>query len=118
MMTMKPLFLAVIALAWSVAPDLARAQGTMAVPKTTLTGTLSSGRVAVGGETSGWTLSYKDKTGVHSIEVEFDKGLLSKVHDGDSVRITGTIVMRDRVERGKVRTLVASTVEHLPDVAR
>jgi translation elongation factor EF-Tu-like GTPase len=117
-MTIQPLFLAVIVLAWSAAPELARAQATKAVPKTTLTGTLSSGRVAVGGETSGWTLSYKDKTGVHSIEVELGKRLLTEVHDGDTVRITGTIVIRDRVERGEVRTLVASTVEHIPDVAK
>jgi hypothetical protein len=40
--------------------------------------------------------------------------LLAKVHDGEMVKITGTIVPRERVERGAVPTLVASTVAEVP----
>ena len=31
----------------------------------TLTGTLQGGRIAVGGETTGWVLRYRDDTGEH-----------------------------------------------------
>src|SRR6266566_1820141 len=41
----------------------------------TLTGTLQSGRVAIGGESTGWALEYRDAAGQHSIEVELPGAL-------------------------------------------
>jgi hypothetical protein len=93
--------------------SIAAAQTKPAARKTTLTGTLTGGRIAIGGETSGWELTYRDKTGEHTIEVEFSPSLLGKIHDGETARVTGTIVTRERVERGRVPTLVASAVEEI-----
>ena len=44
----------------------------------TLTGTLRGGRIAIGGETTGWTLEYRDSSGEHSIEVELPRELLTR----------------------------------------
>jgi cytochrome c-type biogenesis protein CcmE len=105
----------VFAMTAFVVPALAAAQADKPAPKMTLEGTLKSGKVAVGGETTGWELSYTDATGKHAIEVAFSKALLQTVRNGQNVRITGTIVTRDRVERGPVRVLVASEVEEVKD---
>jgi hypothetical protein len=85
-------------------------------PKVTLTGKLEGGKVAIGGETTGWTLTYRDTTGEHTIEVELSPGLRKKVLGGETVRIAGTMETRERVERGKVSTLVATTLDVVPPV--
>ena len=36
----------------------------------TLMGTLRGGRIAIGGETTGWAIEYRDSSGEHSIEVQ------------------------------------------------
>src|ERR1700757_2207784 len=48
-------------------PVVAFAQS--ASQEVTLTGTLRGGRIAIGGETTGWTLEYRDASGQHSVEV-------------------------------------------------
>jgi hypothetical protein len=85
-----------------------------AAPTITLTGQLEGGRVAIGGETSGWMLRYRDEKGPRAIEVEFTASLSKMAKDAAHVRITGTIVDREYVERGRVPTLVATKVEILP----
>jgi hypothetical protein len=113
---MKSQMCVVVALmSFLAVPALAIAQTKPAGRPVTLTGKLSSGKVAVGGETTGWELSYHDKTGDHSVEVELTKALQAKVRDGQTVRITGTMVTRERVERGKVQTLVATAVESVKE---
>ena len=77
----------------------------------TLVGTLEGGRIAIGGETSGWLLHYRDDGGDRSIEVEFEGDLPRAARNGARVKITGRIVVREYIERGQVRVLVASRIE-------
>ena len=74
----------------------------------TLTGTLQGGRIAIGGETTGWALEYRDGTGSHSIEVELPGALAARARTGAMVKLTGTIVTREYVERGATRVLRVS----------
>jgi len=78
---------------------------------TTLTGTLRGGRVAIGGETSGWTLEYRDASGPHTIEVELPPDQISRARSGAAVRVTGTFATRQFVERGSVRVFRISRLE-------
>ena len=71
----------------------------------TFTGTLQGGRIAIGGETTGWTLAYRDDSGQHSIEVDIPGALMARARSGAMVKLTGTIVTRDYVERGATRVL-------------
>lgn len=76
----------------------------------TFEGVLEGGRMAIGGETTGWVLHYQDATGAQS--VAFDPGpFASSVYDGIRIRATGNIVMRSMVERGAVSVFVASQME-------
>jgi 4-carboxymuconolactone decarboxylase len=77
----------------------------------TLTGTLRGGRVAIGGETTGWALEYRDGTGPQSIEVELTGALAARARDGARVTNTGTLVTREYVERGSIRVFRASRLE-------
>jgi 4-carboxymuconolactone decarboxylase len=77
----------------------------------TLTGTLQGGRIAIGGETTGWALEYRDGAGPHSIEVELPGALAARTRSGATVTLTGTIVMREYVERGATRVLRVSRLE-------
>jgi len=92
-----------------VAPLAAAAQ--TSGQEVTLTGTLRGGRVAIGGETTGWSLEYRDASGDHSIEVELPRELLTRVESGMAVRVTGVFATRDYVERGSVRILRVSRLE-------
>src|SRR5882672_2455336 len=89
----------------------------------TLTGTLQGGRIAIGGESTGWALEYRDGTGAHSIEVELPRELMTRARSGAMVRATGTYVTRQYVERGAVRIfrvtrLEEATTARLPQVTR
>ena len=77
----------------------------------TLTGTLRGGRIAIGGETTGWTLEYRDSSGEHSVEVELPRELMARVRSGASVRVTGRFGTRNYVERGAVRIVSASALK-------
>ena len=77
----------------------------------TLTGTLQGGRIAVGGETSGWALEYRDETGPHSIDVDLPRALMARARSGKAVRVTGTFATRDYVERGAVRIFRITRIE-------
>src|SRR5215216_3220285 len=77
----------------------------------TLTGTLQGGRIAIGGESTGWTLEYRDGSGQHSIEVELPRELMARARSGAMVRLTGTFATREHVERGSVRIFRATRME-------
>src|SRR4026207_935461 len=79
----------------------------------TLTGTLRGGRIAIGGETTGWTLEYRDSSGDHSIEVELPGALTARAQSGTTVRVTGTLATRNYVERGAVRILRVSRLDEV-----
>ncbi len=75
-----------------------------------MTGTLQSGAVAVGGETTGWRLVGDGQTG--GIEVDVSKVQdRAKALDGTRVMITGHMTERDWPERGKTQVLVAEKIE-------
>jgi 4-carboxymuconolactone decarboxylase len=77
----------------------------------TLTGTLQGGRIAIGGESTGWALEYRDDTGPHSVEVELPRELMTRARSGATVRVTGTFGTRQYVERGSVRIFRVSRLE-------
>ena len=79
----------------------------------TFTGTLRGGRIAIGGETTGWTLEYRDSSGDHSIEVELPGALMARAQSGTMVRVTGTLATRNYVERGAVRILRVSRLDEV-----
>lgn len=93
-------------------PATARA-AQAATKKTTLIGKLEKGRVAVGGETTGWILHYRVDAKPRTIEVDFGKEFAAKARHGATVRVTGTIVARNYVERGAVSTLLVSDIEEI-----
>jgi 4-carboxymuconolactone decarboxylase len=76
----------------------------------TLTGTLTGGRVAIGGETTGWTLQYRDDSGEHSVEVVLPQQALAQAKSGDTVTVTGVFTTRQYVERGSVRVFTVTTL--------
>lgn len=84
-----------------------------ATKKTTLIGKLEKGRVAVGGETTGWILHYRVDAKPQTIEVDFGKEFAGKGRHGATVRVTGTLVARNYVERGTVSVLVVSDLEEI-----
>jgi 4-carboxymuconolactone decarboxylase len=83
----------------------------------TLTGTLQGGRIAIGGESTGWALEYRDATGQHSVEVELPRDLMSRARSGATVRVTGTFATRQYVERGSVRIFRVARLEETVSAA-
>jgi 4-carboxymuconolactone decarboxylase len=79
----------------------------------TLTGTLRGGRIAIGGETTGWTLEYRDASGDHSVEVELPRELMARARSDATVRVTGSFTTRNYVERGAVRLLRVSRLDEV-----
>ncbi len=77
----------------------------------TLTGTLQGGRIAIGGESTGWALQYRDANGQQSVEVELPRELMARARSGATVRLTGTFATREYVERGTVRIFRVSRLE-------
>jgi len=104
---MKTLLLHLIALGVA---STAIAQG-RADQEVTLTGTLQGGRIAIGGESTGWALEYRDGTGQHSVEVELPRDLMARATSGAMVRLTGTFTTRQYVERGSVRIFRVTRLE-------
>ncbi|SRR6266550_3921546 len=79
----------------------------------TLTGTLRGGRIAIGGESTGWALEYRDASGPHSVEVDLPRDLLTRAKSGATVKLAGTYVTREYVERGAVRILRVTKLEEI-----
>jgi hypothetical protein len=75
----------------------------------TFTGTLGSGLMAIGGETTGWRLVGDGESGGIEVDVS-DVRAQAEMLDGKRVTITGRMTHRDYVERGQVRVLVAEGI--------
>ena len=73
----------------------------------TLTGTLEGGMMAIGGETTGWTL--KQDGGDIEVDVRAVQEAAEKLQ-GHTVTITGHYMTKDYVERGQVKILVARQI--------
>lgn len=73
-----------------------------------LTGTLQGGIMAIGGETTGWRLSYTTKDGPRSIEIDMSAIRDAGKFDGKQVTISGTTVMKKYVTRGEVLIVKAT----------
>src|SRR5258705_13835227 len=82
MKTLLQLFIAIA----SASPVFAQANQAREV---TLTGTLQGGRIAIGGESTGWALEYRDSAGTHSIEAELPRELTNSARGGATGRATG-----------------------------
>ena len=76
----------------------------------TLTGTLRGDRIAIGGESTGWMLEYRDETGQHTIEVALPGGLTNRPRTPTMVTLTGRFAEQEYVERGTVRIFRATRV--------
>src|SRR5688572_25005168 len=71
---------------------------------TTHTGTLRGGMMAIGGETTGWTLVGDGATGGIDLDVSRVEADAKRL-DGKRVNVTGHMIDKQYVERGKVRML-------------
>ncbi len=99
----------------AAAPGSARARTSGAT--TTLTGTLQSGAVAIGGETTGWRLVGDGQTGGFDLDVSKVR-TRAKQLVGRRVTVTGRMTTRAFVERGQTQVLVAEKIEPAPEARR
>jgi hypothetical protein len=86
-----------------------RAMATTTQP-TAFTGTLRGGMMAIGGETTGWTLVGDGQTGGIQVDVSRLQGQAQKL-DGKRVTITGRMGEKNYVESGKTPVLIAEKIE-------
>ncbi len=110
---MKPMLLFLLACGAASAALAQAAQGKD--KEVTLTGTLHGGRVAIGGESTGWSLDYRDESGAHSVEVVLPQNLTARAKSGSTVRLTGTFGTREYVERGTVRVFRVTSLAMTKD---
>jgi hypothetical protein len=75
----------------------------------TFTGTLESGVMAIGGESTGWRVVGDGESGGIEVDVSSVRAQ-AEMLDGKRVTVTGRMTQRDYVERGAVRVLVAERV--------
>ena len=87
-----------------------------ATQPTTFTGTLRGGMMAIGGETTGWTLVGDAQTGGIQVDVSRVKDQAQKL-DGKRVAITGKMTEKNYVESGKTQILIAEKIAPAPDPA-
>ena len=73
------------------------------------TGTLQSGVMAIGGETTGWRLVGDGESGGIEVDVA-NVRVQAETLAGRRVTVTGKLTHRDYVERGQVRVLVAERI--------
>lgn len=92
----------------------AGAAATPATRPTTFTGSLRGGMMAIGGETTGWTLVGDAETGGIQVDVSRVHDQAQK-YDGKRVTITGRMTERDYVESGRTQVLVAEKIEPAPN---
>ena len=76
----------------------------------TFTGTLESGVMAIGGETTGWRLIGDGESGALELDVSRIADQAEKL-DGRRVTITGQVTTRQYIERGEVTVLVARCIQ-------
>jgi|GEM_PF-1047053 len=75
-----------------------------------LSGKLEGGVMAIGGETTGWRLEFATKGGKQFIEVDCSALAAENIPEG-AVRVTGTVITKNYVERGPTLILKATKVE-------
>jgi hypothetical protein len=80
----------------------------------TLTGKLQRGVMALGGETTGWTMPYVSAQGLKTIEVDFTTASGEKPVDGKAFKVTGKVILKRYIERGPTLILSAAKVENPP----
>ena len=95
------------------APPTAKPAGTQ---PTTFTGTLRGGMMAIGGETTGWTLVGDAQTGGLQVDTSRVQDQAQKL-DGQRVTITGKMTDKNYVESGKTPILIADKIAPAPDPA-
>ena len=108
---MKTFVLLLSALALAAPLALAQAKPDAEV---TLTGTLRGDRIAIGGESTGWSLQYKDKDGEHVVDLVLPPALATRSRAPAVVKVTGTFGTREYVERGTVRVFRVSKIDKAP----
>lgn len=100
------------------APAPAPAPAEPEAPKVnTYTGVLLGDIAAIGGESTGWMLNQLDADGniLQATDVDVSKlPDVAKTFNGSKVRITGTVIEKDWVERGKTKVIVADKIEEVP----
>ena len=77
---------------------------------TTLTGTLRGGMMAIGGETTGWSLVGDGAVGGVELDVSRVKEDAKKL-EGKRVTVSGQIVDKKYVERGTVRMMRVEKIQ-------
>ena len=82
--------------------------------KVALTGVLTGGLMAIGGETTGWKLTYSTGRDPAEIEVDMSAIKAAEKFDGKKVTAAGTVVSKDYVERGAVLMLKVESIVPLP----
>ncbi len=78
-----------------------------------LNGRLQGGMMGIGGETTGWRLTYQTKSGTKAIEVDISTLKDKEIPEGE-VRIAGKVVKKAYVERGPTLILKATKLEKRP----
>lgn len=78
-----------------------------------LKGRLQGGMMGIGGETTGWRLTYPTQSGTSAIEVDFSNLKDREIPEGE-VRVTGKVIEKAYVERGPTLILKATKVEKQP----
>lgn len=76
----------------------------------THTGTLRGGMMAIGGETSGWTLVGDGGVGGIELDVSQVQDAATRL-DGKRVNVSGRMIDKRYVERGTVRTMRVEKIE-------
>lgn len=79
------------------------------VPVAHLTGTLER-KIAIGGDTTGWSLRYGDKK---HVELLLPKDALAWVKDGLVVAVTGAFATQHYVERGYVSVFIVEKITRM-----
>lgn len=74
------------------------------------TGTLEGGIMAIGAETTGWRLIGDGEAGALEVDISRIRDQVEQFN-GRRVAITGQVISRSYVERGKVAVLVAHRIQ-------
>lgn len=83
----------------------------------TFTGVLLGDIAGIGGESTGWMLNQLDDNAnvISATDVDVSKvQAQAEEHKGAKVRITGAVIEKDWVERGKTKIIVAEKIEEVP----
>jgi len=76
-----------------------------------LEGNLEGGVMAIGGETTGWVLNFKEGGEEKSIEVDMSAIDLADIFGGKDVKIAGEIISKQYTTRGTVLVLKAAKIQ-------